>query len=213
MPARDRWPARGETSLCTPRRAALHGTIVMDTVRVGPGKAGNPAPRHPHWSATSRRATRMPGLPIRCTMVSVVALRGNTGRERMLLLRRAGEYLHGVWSYVAGHVEPDETGWQAARRELFEETGLVPERLYATSFCEQFYATAFDSIEVVPAFVAMVAAGAEVRLNGEHSAYRWLTPAAALDALPFGSQRDLFAYVRREFIERTPCEALRVAAG
>jgi dATP pyrophosphohydrolase len=146
-------------------------------------------------------------------MVSVVALRGEAGRKQVLLLRRAGEYLHGVWSYVAGHVEPDETGWQAARRELFEETGLVPEHLYATSFCEQFYAPVGDCIEVVPAFVAMVAANAAVRLNGEHSEYQWLSPAAALDALPFGSQRELFAYVQREFIDRMPCEALRVIAG
>ncbi len=146
-------------------------------------------------------------------MVSVVALRGEPGRAQVLLLRRAGEYLHGAWSYVAGHVEPGETGWQTARRELFEETGLVPEHLYATSFCEQFYSVAGDAIEVVPAFVARVAAGAEVRLNGEHWAARWVAISAAMDALPFGSQRDLLAYVQREFTDRTPCEALRIAAG
>lgn len=212
MPARDRWPARSETTLCTPPMGGLHGTIVMGRV-AGNGEAGNRSALLPHWSATYRLATRMPGLPIRCTMVSVVALRRVAEREQVLLLRRAGEYLHGVWSYVAGHVEAGETGWHAARRELFEETALVPEHLYATSFCEQFYAATGNCIEVVPAFVAMVTANGEVRLNGEHSEYRWLSPAAASDALPFGSQRDLFAYVQREFIDRKPCEALRVIAG
>lgn len=146
-------------------------------------------------------------------MVSVVSLRDDNDPRQVLLLRRAGNYLHGAWSYVAGHVEREETGWQAACRELAEETGLVPERLYATSFCEQFYFAADNCIEVVPAFVAMVAADAVVHLNGEHSAFRWLPFDAAMEALPFGSQRNLFAYVRREFVDRPPCEFLRIAMG
>lgn len=149
-------------------------------------------------------------IPIRCTMVSVLAIRGASQQARVLLLQRAGNYLHGAWSYVAGHVEPGETGWQAAHRELVEETALIPDHLYATSFCEQFYAAADDCIEVVPAFVAMVAADAEVRLNGEHSAFRWLTFDAAMAEVPFGSQRDLFACVRREFIDRPPPGFLRI---
>lgn len=145
-------------------------------------------------------------------MVSVVAIKGAAGRERVLLLQRAATYLHGAWSYIAGHVEPGETGWQTACRELVEETALVPDRLYATSFCEQFYAAASDCIEVVPAFVAMVAGNAQVQLNGEHSAFRWLTFDAAMAEVPFGSQRDLFAHVQREFIARPPCEFLRIVA-
>lgn len=154
----------------------------------------------------------MSGLVIRSTMVSVLPIRGAPLQAQVLLLERAGNYLHGAWSYVAGHVEPGETGWRAARRELFEETALVPERLYATSFCEQFYAATGDCIEVVPAFVALVAANVEVQLNDEHSAFRWLTLDAAMAEVPFGSQRDLFAYVQREFIDHPPCEFLRIAA-
>ena len=156
----------------------------------------------------------MPGaLPVRCTMVSVLALRGRAVRTRVLLVRRAGSYLHGVWSYVAGHVEHGETGWQAALRELREETGLVPEALYATSFCETFYFAPANRIEIVPAFVARIADDARVRLNAEHSAYRWLTPATAARRFPFGSQRDLLAHVRREFIRREPAPTLRIDTG
>ena len=68
----------------------------------------------------------MPGqIPIRCTMVSVLAIRGDDTETRVLLLRRAGNHLRGIWSYVAGHIEAGETAWQAARRELSEETGLL----------------------------------------------------------------------------------------
>lgn len=109
---------------------------------------------------------------MRCSMVSIVVLKGAGADTQVLLLQRAREYLRGVWSYVAGHIEPNETGSQAARRELAEETGLVPHVLYATSFCEQFYDAGSDCIMVVPAFVARVDDACAVRLNGEHSALR-----------------------------------------
>lgn len=143
-------------------------------------------------------------------MVSVVALRGAGEQTRMLIARRASAYLRGVWSYIAGHVVEGETGWQTAKRELHEETGLVPKELYATSFCEQFYLTQSNSIEIVPAFVARIADDAVVHLNAEHSAYRWVTLDEAVRIVPFGSQRALLGYIEREFVAREPSEFLRI---
>lgn len=151
------------------------------------------------------------GLPIRSTMVSVVVLRGAAAATQMLLAKRSATYLDGLWAYLAGHVQPGEAGWQAARRELLEETGLMPDALYATSFCEQFYRAQPEGIEIVPAFVARVGEDAAVRLNHEHSAWCWLDLDEAAKRLPFGSQRDLLAHVRREFVERTPAAVLRIA--
>lgn len=152
-------------------------------------------------------------LPVRCSMVSVLALRGRAAGTRVLLVRRAGTYLNGAWSYIAGHLEAGETGAQAALRELREETGLVPDALYATGFCEQVYFAAGDRIEIIPAFVARIAGDAQVQLNAEHSAYRWLSLATAARRFPFGSQRDLLAHVRREFVRREPSPFLRIPAG
>ncbi|TAL74658.1 MAG: NUDIX domain-containing protein [Rhodanobacter sp.] len=149
-------------------------------------------------------------LPVRCGMVAVVALRAAGDATRMLVAQRASPHLHGVWSYIAGHVDAGETGAQAALRELREETGLVPDAFYATSFCETFYAAEADAIEVVPAFVAHIAEGAKVVLNAEHAAYRWVPPAKAAALLPFGSQRELLAHVQREFIARAPSPFLRI---
>jgi dATP pyrophosphohydrolase len=183
-----------------------------------PGK-GRPAARV-HWCiGTSSKDTSMAasphdhgaGLTVRCTMVSVIVLHHCAGRTRMLALRRSSHYLDGVWSYVAGHVVPGEAGWQTALRELDEETGLAPRALYATSFCEQFYARDADCIELVPAFVAHVDADAAPRLNAEHSAFRWVSFAAAARMFPFGSQRELIAHVEREFVLRPPSPFLRIA--
>ncbi len=115
-----------------------------------------------------------------------------------------------MWSYIAGHIEQGECGWQAALRE---EIALVPESFWATSYCERFYAAASNTIEIVPAFVARVTGDASVRLNAEHSACRWVTLDEATGLLPFGSQRELIAYVRRAFIERELSAVLRIAWG
>lgn len=151
------------------------------------------------------------GLSLRCRMVSVVVLRGIGDGTRMLVARRAGAYLHAAWSYIAGHVAEGESGWQAALRELREETGLTPEELYATSFCEQFYSAPADCVEIVPAFVAHVTSDATVHLNKEHSACLWVTLDEAAALLPFGSQRELLRYVQHEFIDRAPSVYLRIA--
>lgn len=152
-------------------------------------------------------------LPVRCTMVSIVTLRRTGTAAEALLLKRRGGYLAGIWSYVAGHLEAGETAWQAALRELREETGFTPRSFWATSCTETFYDRGSECIQLVPGFVAWMEPDAEPRLNAEHSAWRWLPFAEAMDSLPFGSQRELFAHVEREFIHREPAPALRINIG
>ena len=152
----------------------------------------------------------MAEIPVRCTMASVVVMRTSVAQPRVLLLRRASVYLQGAWSYVAGHLEAGEALWQCALRELAEETSLHPTALYSADCCEQFYDLRDECIQLVPAFVAMVEADATVRLNHEHSAFRWVTFTEALPELPFDGQRELFSRVHREFVERPPPPSLRI---
>lgn len=152
----------------------------------------------------------MPTLPVRCTMVSIIALRGSNRSTETLLLKRSRGRMASIWTYCAGHVEAGERGWQAALRELREETSLIPQALYSTTFCEQFYSAHDDAVEIVPAFVARVQAEARVRLNPEHSDYRWVPLEEAGALFPFGSQRELLEHVQREYVEREPPHYLQV---
>lgn len=152
----------------------------------------------------------MPDLPLRCSMVSVVVVRGAGENARTLLVHRAVAHLQGLWTYVAGHIEPGEKAWQTALRELHEETGLQATALYSVDRCETFYDVRDECIAIVPAFVAFVDAAAEVRLNHEHDDHAWMTFAEAIARLPFSGQRDIYADIHREFVLRPPPDALRM---
>jgi 8-oxo-dGTP pyrophosphatase MutT (NUDIX family) len=117
---------------------------------------------------------------VRVSLVDVYVLRGAGPTLECLVLRRAaGGRCPGSWETVHGHIEPEETPTEAARRELAEETGLAPERLYNLSRVEAFYQHRKDEIALVPVFAAFVAADAVVRTGEEHDRHEWLPPAEA----------------------------------
>jgi 8-oxo-dGTP pyrophosphatase MutT (NUDIX family) len=112
--------------------------------------------------------------------VDVYVLRGTGAALQALVLRRgAGGRCPGSWETVHGHIEAGEQPADAARRELAEETGLVPERLYNLSRVEAFYQHRLDEVALVPVFAAFVAGGAEARPGPEHDRAEWLSPEAA----------------------------------
>jgi len=117
---------------------------------------------------------------IRTAFVDVYVLRGAGAALQILALRRgAGGRCPGSWETVHGHIEAGERPADAARRELVEETGLAPDRLYNLSRVETFYQHRADEIALVPAFAAFVAVGADARPGPEHDRLEWLSPDAA----------------------------------
>ena len=117
---------------------------------------------------------------IRTAFVDVYVLRGAGAALQILALRRgAGGRCPGSWETVHGHIEAGERPADAARRELVEETGLAPDRLYNLSRVETFYQHRADEIALVPAFAAFVAVGADARPGREHDRLEWLSPDAA----------------------------------
>lgn len=153
--------------------------------------------------------TLMPDVPMHAFIASIFVLREGPEGVEVLLLKRA-QTLKGLWCQVAGKIEEGETAWQAGLRELREETGLVPQRYYSADVIEQFYEAERDAITVGPVFVAYVDAGADVRLNEEHSDFRWFRPTEARARLEFGGQRRVLDRIVEDFIEREPSEWLRI---
>ncbi|MGK9167240.1 NUDIX domain-containing protein [Inquilinus limosus] len=151
----------------------------------------------------------MQEIPIRSFAVSVVVIRHGEAGAEVLLLRRTRS-LAGEWCQIAGAIEPGETAWQAALRETREETGLALQRLYSADICEQFYEADRDAISLLPVFVGFAPPDAAVRLNPEHSEFRWVGFDEAIEMVPFAGQRHVLRHVQREFIDREPSRWLLI---
>jgi 8-oxo-dGTP pyrophosphatase MutT (NUDIX family) len=117
---------------------------------------------------------------VRVSFVDAYVLRrGHDGPEVLVLRRAPGGRSPGSWETVHGHIEAGETPVQAARREVREETGLEPARLYNLSRVESFYRHRTDEIVLIPVFACIMDGAAGVRTSAEHDRAEWLTPAQA----------------------------------
>lgn len=123
------------------------------------------------------------------------------------MLRRTGNE---QWCQVAGGIEPGEKAWEAALREIKEETGLVPDVLYSADTCEQFYEVEKDSIWMAPVFVAYAKPDSNVILNHEHSEYKWVSFKKAISMVPFPGQKTILKHINNEFAKKRPVELLQI---
>lgn len=111
----------------------------------------------------------------------------HTRSGEVLLLERIAP--PGWWQSVTGSVEPGESPWQAAVRELREETGLAADGLVDLGVSERFEIAPAWRHKFAPgvtenlehAFAIELAAPVEVRLDAsEHLRAEWLLLAEAL---------------------------------
>lgn len=123
------------------------------------------------------------------------------GRYEFLQLRRAAnDYLGGTWQTVRGRIEGTETAWQAALRELREESGLIPVEFYKLSTLESFYLAHEDAIWHVPCFCARINRDQSVQLNGEHDAHRWIEQDQIMQAVMWPGERHALEEIFREIL-------------
>ena len=114
---------------------------------------------------------------------------------RFLLLKRAKTkiYEH-LWQGVAGKIEAGEAAWEAAIRELKEETGFEPVRIFVADHVSKFYEAHGDWVNMVPVFGIEVE-DEEVKLSDEHCEFKWVDFNTAHQTLIWSGQKDGIAAV------------------
>lgn len=140
-------------------------------------------------------------------MVNCYVVRLSRGGYELLQLRRAaGNSLSGAWSVVRGKIKADETAWQAALRELQEETSLHPSEFYQLDTLDAFYLAADDTAWNCPGFCAIVDGDAAIVLNHEHDAHRWIDRKNIDRDFLWPGERLQLAELCREILDNGPAK-------
>lgn len=147
--------------------------------------------------------------------VAVYVFRRRAGEVEFLQLQRsAGRWMSGTWQPVYGKIMGTEPAWQAALRELREETGLVPVGFYQVETVSTFYDARDDAIHHCSSFAAEVAADAKVTLNPEHADYRWIDSRVAEAGFLWPTQQATVREIIREIVAEGPAKPyLRIESG
>ena len=113
------------------------------------------------------------GIPVTVATVDVYVVRPVPGAWRVLLMHRGpATRCPESWETVHGRIESGERPEDAAMREVREETGLIPTRLY-TITVQPFYLPAAGIVTAAVVFLAFVD-DESVTLGTEHQASTWL---------------------------------------
>ena len=135
----------------------------------------------------------MPNMIIR-VIDAYVYITTDDGILFLLLKRAKTKMYEHLWQGVAGKIEKGEKSWETAKRELLEETGLIPKKMFIADHVSKFYEAKDDRINFVPVFGIEVNTK-EVVLSDEHCDYKWVTIEKALDLLVWTGQKQAIIIV------------------
>ena len=135
----------------------------------------------------------MPNMIIR-VIDAYVYITTDDGILFLLLKRAKTKMYEHLWQGVAGKIEKGEKSWETAIRELLEETGLIPKKMFIADHVSKFYEAKDDRINFVPVFGIEVNTK-EVVLSDEHCDYKWVTIEEALDLLVWTGQKQAIIIV------------------
>ena len=128
-------------------------------------------------------------MKIRTDLVEVHLFRIENNELQFLLLKRSVHKIYpGLWQMVSGHIKKGETAVQTALRELQEETGFKPFRLWVAPNINSFYSPDEDSVSIIPVFAAQVKDN-NVLISDEHSEFKWVNSEKAKTFLAWEGQR------------------------
>ncbi len=123
---------------------------------------------------------------------------------KYLMMKRAeDEKYPGVWQMVTGHIEPNETSYEAAIRETYEETGANPNNLWSIPHVNSYYNPQTDSVCMIPVFLTEVEESFEPELSKEHEKYIWADNKEAVKLAAWPGQKKSIEIIEEYFTNKS----------
>lgn len=142
-------------------------------------------------------------MKIISNLIEAHIFREQNGVLEFLLLKRAPyQYYPNLWQMVSGKIKDGEKAFEAAIREIKEETNLIPEKLWVAPTVNSFYAPDGDYICMLPVFAVKVNYFSDIQISSEHVAYKWLQPEEAKNHLAWEGQRKSVDVIVDYFLNR-----------
>ncbi|MDQ1266224.1 MAG: dihydroneopterin triphosphate diphosphatase [Bacteroidota bacterium] len=111
--------------------------------------------------------------------------------EQLLLLRsETAEPYPSLWQVVTGRIEEGETALETALREVYEETGLEPMKIWTIPYITTFFNVYQNKIHASPVFGFLVQRESIVKISEEHSGFQWLNWDQSVERLELPSHRE-----------------------
>ncbi|NOX65777.1 MAG: NUDIX domain-containing protein [Chlorobi bacterium] len=129
-------------------------------------------------------------MKIISNLVEAHIFRRKGGELELLAIKRTGGLSYpNLWQMVTGGIQDGEKAYITALREIKEETGLTPKRLWSLPNINSFYSSEDDCIFMIPVFAAEVDAEDTVTISFEHSEYKWIGKDEMIEILAWPGQK------------------------
>jgi dATP pyrophosphohydrolase len=117
---------------------------------------------------------------------------------KFLLLKRSesAKIYPGIWQMITGTIESHEHTKEAVIRELQEETGLKPKKIYSIPRINTFYLAISDKICMSPVFLTFVDSQ-EVNISVEHTEYKWAAFEEAEELIHWPNQVESLEIIKK----------------
>jgi len=141
-------------------------------------------------------------MEIKLEMVEVHLFKIVDGDLKYLILKRSeNEIFPGLWQMVTGKIECGEKAYETAIREIKEETGLLPKKLWVVPNINSFYSQADDCISLLPVFAAQLSSSCSVKISEEHCEYKWVSSKEAKKLFAWEGQRKSVDIIENYFVK------------
>lgn len=123
-------------------------------------------------------------------------------KMKFLLLKRAPDEIYpNIWQMVTGKIKENEKAYEAAIRELKEETGLKPIEVFSVPVVNSVYLSESDEVCLIPVFACRVNENSEVKISKEHNEFRWVDEDEAIKLLNWEGQKKSVRLIKKYWFE------------